>query len=132
MTATTVPVHRRRNHPDPSTQILPAGEGTSLKASFEAYFRCEVANGNPHTFDAKHRDLQQFLEYFTEHYRSDDIDGWTKSATNGFAEWLASEANQGKPYAPTTVNRKLDVLRRTCRWIHKRRPFPYTAIHFKA
>ena len=55
--------------------------------------------------------------------RSDAIDDWTRSVTLGFVQWLKNEANVGKGYAPTSVNRTLATLRRAARWIQGRRPF---------
>jgi integrase/recombinase XerD len=54
---------------------------------------------------------------------TDSIDDWTRSVTLGFVTWLENEANGGKGYAPTSVNRTLATLRRASRWIRGKRPF---------
>jgi len=48
---------------------------------------------------------------------------WTRSVTLGFVQWMENEGNQGRGYAPTSVNRTLATLRRAARWIQNRRPF---------
>ena len=75
------------------------------------------------TIDAKRRDFQLFLDYFARMMRSDSIDDWTRSVTLGFVQWLENEGNEGRGYAPTSVNRTMATLRRAARWIQDRRPF---------
>ncbi len=88
-----------------------------------AYCHAEVAGAPKSTVDAKRRDFEVFLRYFAETLRSEELDDWTRSVTLGFQNWLVHEANEGRGYAPTSVNRAMATLRRAARWIHAKRPF---------
>lgn len=109
--------------PETPTQLATIDAGTSLVGWLLAYCHAEVAGAPKTTLDAKKRDLQLFLGYFSKMMRSDSIDDWTRSVTLGFVGWLEDEANDGKGYAPTSINRTLATLRRAARWIQNRRAF---------
>lgn len=109
--------------PEKPAQVVPAEAGTSLVGWLLAYCQAEVAGAPKATVEAKRRDFQLFLTYFGRMMRSDAIDDWTRSVTLGFVSWLEGEANQGRGYAPTSVNRTFATLRRAARWIEARRPF---------
>src|SRR3954471_21838748 len=109
--------------PEKPTQLATIDAGTSLVGWLIAYCHAEVAGSPKTTLDAKKRDFQLFLGYFTTMMRSDSIDDWTRSVTLGFVQWLENESNGGEGYAPTSVNRTLATLRRAARWIGARRPF---------
>jgi integrase/recombinase XerD len=97
--------------------------GSSLCGWLIAYCQAEVAGSPKTTLKAKKRDFELFLGYFAKTMRSDSIDDWIRSVTQGFVDWLENEGNDGKGYAPTSVNRTLATLRRAARWIQSRRPF---------
>jgi integrase/recombinase XerD len=109
--------------PEQPTQLATVDAGTSLVGWLIAYCHAEVAGSPRTTLDAKRRDFQLFLGYFARMMRSDSIDDWTRSVTLGFVQWLEGEANEGRGYAPTSVNRTMATLRRAARWIQARRPF---------
>ena len=109
--------------PETPTQLATVDAGTSLVGWLIAYCHAEVAGSPKTTLDAKKRDFQLFLGYFSRTMRSDAIDDWTRSVTLGFVEWLENEGNEGQGYAPTSVNRTMATLRRAARWIQERRPF---------
>src|SRR3954452_8774951 len=109
--------------PERHAQLEPSEAGSSLVGWILAYCEAEVAGSPKTTVDAKKRDFQLFLDYFAQAMRSDSIDDWTRSVTLGFITWLEGKANDGRGYAPTSVNRRLATLRRAARWIHERRPF---------
>ena len=109
--------------PETPTQVIPSEAGTSLIGWLLAYCHAEVAGAPKTTLQAKKRDFELFLGYFATMMRSDAIDDWTRSVTLGFVQWLENEANGGRGYAPTSVNRTMATLRRAARWIRGRRPF---------
>jgi integrase/recombinase XerD len=104
--------------PLPSTDA-----GGSLTRWLLAYCHAEVAGAPKTTLQAKKRDFELFLGYFSKMMRSDAIDDWTRSVTLGFVQWMENEANKGRGYAPTSVNRTMATLRRAARWIQARHPF---------
>ena len=97
--------------------------GGSLLNWFLIYCHAEVAGSPKTTLQAKKRDFELFLAYFAKMMGTDSIDDWTRSVTLGFVSWLENEANGGKGYAPTSVNRTMATLRRAARWIGGKRPF---------
>src|SRR4051794_39580945 len=101
--------------PEKPGTLAPTEAGNSLVGWFLAFAHAEVAGSPKTTLDAKKRDFQLFLGYFTKMMRSDFIDDWTRSVTLGFVQWLENEANQGQGYAPTSVNRTMATLRRAAR-----------------
>jgi integrase/recombinase XerD len=109
--------------PDKATQLATVDARTSLVGWFIAHCHAEVAGSPRTTVDAKRRNLQLFLRYFGQAMRSDKVDDWTRSVTLGFQGWLEHEGNEGRGYAPTSVNRTMATLRRAARWIQARRPF---------
>ena len=90
--------------PETPGTLAPTEAGSSLVGWFIAYCHAEVAGAPKTTLKAKKRDFELFLGYFAKMMRSDSIDDWTRSVTLGFVQWLENEANDGKGYAPTTVN----------------------------
>ena len=108
--------------PERPTPLAAVETGTSLVGWLLAYGHAEVAGSPKATVDAKRRDFELFLRYFAETMQSEDVDDWTRSVTLGFQNWLEHEANEGRGYAPTSVNRVMATLRRAARWIHARRP----------
>jgi integrase/recombinase XerD len=109
--------------PETSSSLATVDAGTSMTGWLLAYCHAEVAGAPKTTLQAKKRDFGLFLSYFTTMMGSDSIDDWTRSVTLGFVSWLETEANEGKKYAPTSVNRTLATLRHSARWIQKKRPF---------
>jgi integrase/recombinase XerD len=109
--------------PEEPTQLATVEAGSSLVGWILAYCHAEVVGSPKTTLDAKKRDFQLFLSYFGRMMGTDAIDDWTRSVTLGFVQWLEGEANQGRGYAPTSVNRTMASLRRAARWIAARRPF---------
>lgn len=109
--------------PREPTQLATADAGGSLVGWLLAYCHAEVAGAPKATIDAKKRDFQLFLGYFAKMMATDAIDDWTRSVTLGFVSWLEKDANKGRGYAPTSVNRTLATLRRAARWIQTRRAF---------
>ncbi len=109
--------------PEHPSQLPTLDAGSSLVQWLVAYCHAEVAGSPKTTLDAKRRDFQLFLGYFAQTMRSDAVDDWTRSVTLGFVQWMENEANQGRGYAPTSVNRTMATLRRAARWIQNRRPF---------
>src|SRR4051812_27822040 len=107
--------------PEQPGQLAAVDAGTSLIGWLIAYCHAEVAGSPKTTLDAKKRDFQLFLSYFAKTMRSDSIDDWTRSVTRGFQTWLLHEGNNGKPYAPTSVNRTMATIRHAARWIRARR-----------
>ena len=106
-----------------SGTLAPSKAASSLVGWFLAYCHAEVAGAPKSTLQAKKRDFDLFLGYFAKMMGSDAIEDWTRSVTLGFVTWLENEANEGRGYAPTSVNRTLATLRRATRWIQGRRPF---------
>lgn len=109
--------------PETPGPLIPIEERRGLVEWLLAYSHAEVAGASKTTVDAKRRDFELFLCYFAETMRSEDPDDWTRSVTLDFQNWLEHEANEGRGYAPTSVNRVMGTLRRAARWIHARRPF---------
>jgi integrase/recombinase XerD len=109
--------------PEQPGQLSAVDAGSSLVQWLIAYCHAEVAGSPKTTLDAKKRDFQLFLGYFAQTMRSDSVDDWTRSVTLGFVQWMENEANGGRGYAPTSVNRTMATLRRAARWIQSRRPF---------
>jgi integrase/recombinase XerD len=109
--------------PETPGTLAPSEAGSSLVGWLIAYCQAEVTGSPTTTVQAKKRDFELLLRYFAQMMRTDSIDDWTRSVTLGFVQWLETEANNGKGYAPTTVNRTLATLRRAARWIQRRRPF---------
>src|SRR5713226_7875314 len=95
--------------------LLPSTKRDSLAAWLGLYMGLEAAAGAENTVKAKQRDLQTFLDYFTEATRSDDPDQWTRSLTGGFLKQLGKE----KTKSPTTINRILATLRHCAAWLHR-------------
>ena len=111
--------HPRGAHPARNRR----GRDPGLVGSILAYCHAEVVGSPKTTLDAKKRDFQLFLSYFGRMMGTDAIDDWTRSVTLGFVKWLEGDANEGRGYAPTSVNRTMASLRRAARWIQARRPF---------
>jgi integrase/recombinase XerD len=109
--------------PEKPTQLSPTATETSLVKWLTAYCYAEVAGAPQTTVDAKRRDFELFLGYFVTTMRSDSIDDWTPSVTLAFVDWMEKKGQNGKGYAPTSINRTLATLRRAARWIEERRPF---------
>jgi integrase/recombinase XerD len=109
--------------PEKPSQVVAADPGTSLLGWVIAYCHAEVAGAPKATVQAKKGDFQLFLSYFATMMRSDSVNDWTRSVTLGFMQWLEGEANGGRGYAPTSVNRTMATLRRAARWIQARKPF---------
>jgi integrase/recombinase XerD len=109
--------------PEESNQLATVEAGVSLVGWILAYCHAEVVGSPKTTLDAKKRDFQLFLSYFGRMMGTDAIDDWTRSVTLGFVQWLEGDANEGRGYAPTSVNRTMASLRRAARWIQARRPF---------
>ena len=103
--------------------LVPGEAGPSLIGWFLAYCQAQVAGSPKTTVDAKKRDFELFLGYFARMMGTDAIDDWTRSVTLEFVSWLENEANGGRGYATTSVNRTLATLRRATKWIQGRRPF---------
>jgi len=70
--------------PDKPSQLATLDAGTSLTGWLLAYCHAEVAGAPKTTVEAKRRDFQLFLSYFSKMMRSDAIDDWTRSVTLGF------------------------------------------------
>jgi integrase/recombinase XerD len=109
--------------PEQPTQLEMGEAGASLVCWILAYCHAEVVGSPETTLDAKKQDFQLFLSYFGRMMGTDAIDDWTRSVTLGFVQWLEGEANEGRGYAPTSVNRTMASSRRAARWIAARRPF---------
>ena len=77
------------------------------------------------TVDAKKRDLNKFLDFFTTELGTDQIDYWTVSITKEFQKRLAKNKSYktGKPYRTTTINRIFATMKHCGRWIEKQRAF---------
>ncbi|MDG3008441.1 tyrosine-type recombinase/integrase [Paludisphaera mucosa] len=105
------------------SQVATAEAGRSLVKWLVAYCHAEVAGAPKTTLQAKKRDFELFLGYFTRTMGSDSIDDWTRSVSLGFVRWLENDANDGRGYAPTSVNRTTATLRRAVRWMEAKRPF---------
>lgn len=109
--------------PEKAGTPAPSEGGSSLVGWLIAYCHAEVAGSPKTTLQAKKRDFELFLGYFATMMGTDAIDDWTRSVTTGFVSWLETDANGGKGYAPTSVNRTMATLRRAARWIRGKRPF---------
>ena len=97
--------------------LIPRSKRESLLAWCTLYMTIEGSAGSQHTANAKKRDLQNFLTFFRRRTRSDHPDQWTRSVTRGFQRFLE------KREAPSTVNRRLQTLKHTAKWIHRQREF---------
>jgi hypothetical protein len=86
--------------PEQPSQFPALDGGSSLVNWLVAYCHAEVAGAPKNTLQAKKRDFELFLSYFTTMMGSDSLDDWTRSVTLGFVSWLETEANDGKKYAP--------------------------------
>ncbi len=104
---------------NPATvQLVPSEQRDSLLAWCNLYLALEAGANSENTILAKTRDLNLFLNFFSETTKSDQADLWTRSITADFVKRL-----QGEKRNPTTINRVLATLRHCARWIHGRRPF---------
>jgi len=115
-----------------STELILADSPTSLAIDTSStgllywlveYANAEIAGSPADTVRAKTGDLKKFYEWFSVTLRSDDVDDWTKRLSKDYRTWLGSEANNGKQYAATTINRHLATLRHAAKWIQQRREF---------
>ena len=95
--ASTALVLRKAPLPTP----VSLNQADSLLAWFNLYMQLEAAAGAENTAQAKRRDLNTFLDFFTHAIGSDHPDQWTRSLTTGFLKYL--EKQQRK--SPTTINR---------------------------
>jgi integrase/recombinase XerD len=91
----------------------------SLIAWFNLYMQFEAAAGSLNTAEAKRRDINAFLDFFTNAVGSDHPDHWTRSMTVGFLRHLEKKERK----SPTTINRALATIRHCANWIHRHRPF---------
>jgi integrase/recombinase XerD len=106
-------------HKSTVPSLISPEQAESLVAWFNLYMNFEAAAGAENTAQAKRRDLNAFLDFFTQAVGSDHPDHWTRSMTAGFLKHL--EKQQRK--CPTTINRTLATLRHCANWIHRHRPF---------
>ena len=97
--------------------LIPSAKRESLLSWCTLYMTIEGQAGSEHTADAKKRDLEKFLTFFRGRTHSDHPDQWTRSVTRGFQRFLE------KREAPSTVNRRLQTLKHTAKWIHRQREF---------
>ena len=104
--------------PAEPAELMPAGDRGSLAAWFSLYMRIEAAANADNTAQAKRRDLQRFLIWFTDGTGTGDAGQWTRSITTGFLEALDDAG-----MSATTINRALASLRHCSAWIHHQRPF---------
>ena len=88
-------------------------------AWFNLYMTVEAAAGAENTAEAKRRDLNGFLDFFTHAVGSDHPDHWTRSVTTGYLKLLEKQHRK----SPTTINRALATLRHAANWLHRQRPF---------
>ena len=86
---------------------------------FNLYLTLEAAAGSEHTFDAKQRDLAQFLTFLLKTAGTDHPDQWTRALSADYLKQM--ERRERK--SPTTINSRLATLRHSANWIHSQRPF---------
>ena len=113
--ATTALVARRLS----VSMATHSGQADSLVAWFNLYMTVEAAAGAENTAEAKRRDLNGFLDFFTHAVGSDHPDHWTRSVTTGYLKLLEKQHRK----SPTTINRALATLRHAANWLHRQRPF---------
>ena len=108
-----------------SKELIARRHRRSLAAWFQLYMALDGSANADATVKAKLQDLQRFLDYFQVATRTDDLDKWTRSVSQGFVKKLRREKSEktGRPLAATSVNRILATLRTAARWIHSQRPF---------
>ena len=89
----------------------------SLVAWVSLYFKTVVTGGSECTAQAKRRDLQKFLSFFTDQNGKgpgvESVDAWTPSVTKAFQKEIA------KDYKATSVNRVMATLRHFVRWLNR-------------
>ena len=95
MTSTAL-VRCKSNHP---TAIRP--DQTDSLVVCNLYMRLEAAAGSENTAEAKRRDLNGFLGFFTQAVGCDEPDHWTRSMTTGYLKYLEKQHRK----SPTTINR---------------------------
>jgi integrase/recombinase XerD len=100
-----------------AAELIPEGNRERLAAWFALYLQVEVEPGSE-TLDAKRRDLQSFLDYFSRTIGGDRLELWTPATTKAFQKHLQ------KTRKATTVNRVLATIRHAGSWIHRHLPFP--------
>ena len=105
------------------TTAVDTDEDSRLSTWVIRYWRAEVEGSVATTVAEKKRDIQRFLDYFGTHLRSDQVDDWTKSVSKGFIRWLEIQANGGKGYAPTSINRFIATVRHLANFIEDKRSF---------
>jgi integrase/recombinase XerD len=103
-----------------SLSIIPTAytEPEGLTAWFNRYAAEEAGANAVNTFQAKRRDLSQFLSFFADRLHSDHPDDWTKSITAAFLRHLETQHRK-----PATINRVLATLRHVATWMHEHRSF---------
>ena len=102
-----------------ASRLITKNRQESLLAWFELYMGIEVGPADTHTFKAKKRDLQQFVDYLQTTAGTDQPDHWTKATTEAFLHYLFKK----RTLAAATVNRALATLKHAAGWIHQQRPF---------
>jgi integrase/recombinase XerD len=98
--------------------LIPASDRNSLAGWFALYLGVEV-EPDSETLEAKRRDLQAFLNFFSRVSGSDKPALWTPALTKAFQKELGKAGKK-----PSTINRGLATLRHTASWIQRHRPFP--------
>ena len=78
--ATKALVPRRPSVP----KAIRPDQAESLVAFFNLYIQVEAAASAENTAEAKRRDLNGFLDFFTQAVVSDHPDHWTRSMTTGY------------------------------------------------
>lgn len=96
----------------------------SLPVWTQGYFQAHVVGAPVKTQQAKHSDLEKFLQFFKTEVGHYHIDGWTPVVTKQFQQSLLKTLSPitGKFYQEATVNRVLATVRHFGRWIHNQRP----------
>ncbi len=97
---------------------------TSLTAWANLYIAVHVVGAPLKTQEAKLRDLQAFLAWFSSEVGHDQIDGWTPAVSRAFLTAMRGRVSEvtGRVLSATTVNRVLATVRHFGRWLHAQRP----------
>ena len=106
----------RRIRPE---NLIPTDRRDSLVEWFNLYLTLEAAAGSDHTFDAKKRDLGQFLTFLLKAAGIDHPDQWTRALTADYLKHMERRERKSS----TTINRRLATLRHCANWIHRQRSF---------
>jgi integrase/recombinase XerD len=96
----------------------------SLTAWANLYVSVHVVGAPLKTQEAKRRDLQAFLAWFSTEVGHDQVDGWTPAVSRAFLSAMRGRVSEvtGRVLSPTTVNRVLATVRHFGRWLHAQRP----------